>query len=91
MVQLKCCCYGENPIYHTKTKHIRVRYHLIQVSLLIGIRLEEVVYGKNVVDALTITLPHYAFEHCCHLMGVPYTIIPSESSFLAFNGRLLHM
>ncbi|GKB24947.1 hypothetical protein Tco_0864348 [Tanacetum coccineum] len=47
-------CYGQNPVYHSKTKHIEIRHHFIRDSYeKILIEMVKIHTDHNVVDLLT--------------------------------------
>ncbi|MCO5572539.1 hypothetical protein L7F22_026294 [Adiantum nelumboides] len=60
-----------NPVFHSKSKHIEVRYHVIR-DVLTGKRIElvKVHTDDNPADALTKSLALEQFAHCIELMGV---------------------
>ena len=62
---------GKNPVHHSRTKHIDIRYHFIRE--LIEKKEIDVVYmptEKMVADALTKGLPKPRFEEHRQAMGV---------------------
>ena len=62
---------AKNPVFHSKSKHIEVRYHVIR-DVLAGKRIElvKVHTDDNPADALTKSLVSERFAHCIELMGV---------------------
>ena len=62
---------AKNPVFHSKSKHIEVRYHVIR-DVLAGKRIElvKVHTDDNPVDALMKSLASERFAHCIELMGV---------------------
>ena len=62
---------AKNPVFHAKTKHIKVRYHFIR-DVLADKRIEliKVHTDDNPADALTKSLATERFAHCIELMGV---------------------
>lgn len=62
---------AKNPVFHSKSKHIEVRYHFIR-DILADKRLQlvKVHTDDNPADALTKSLASERFDHCTELMGV---------------------
>ena len=62
---------SKNPIIHSKTKHIQIKYHYLreQVSQK-AIKLEYIDTKEHVADIFTKPLPKEAFEHLRQKMGV---------------------
>ncbi|MCO5601485.1 hypothetical protein L7F22_055606 [Adiantum nelumboides] len=62
---------ANNPVFHSKSKHIEVRYHVTR-DVLAGKRIElaKVHTDNNPADALTKSLALERFAHCIELMGV---------------------
>jgi len=61
----------KNDPYHSKTKHIGVKYHYVKDT----ITAREIVIKKthtleNLIDMLTKPLPIAKFEHCLDLVGI---------------------
>ena len=62
---------ARNPLYHSKTKHVDVRYHFIREMLEEKqIQLVKVHTTENPADLLTKGLPAESFAHCRTLLGV---------------------
>ena len=62
---------AKNPTYHSRTKHIDVRYHWIRQVLDDGLlQLEKIHTEENPADMLTKTLPRDKQELCRILAGV---------------------
>ncbi|MCO5605200.1 hypothetical protein L7F22_059380 [Adiantum nelumboides] len=62
---------AKNPVFHSKSKHIEVRYHLIwDIMADKRLQLVKVHTDDNPVDALTKSLAIERFAHCIELMGV---------------------
>ena len=62
---------AKNPAYHARTKHIEVRYHLLQEKYMSGeLSLEYIPMGNQVADMLTTGLTHEKHEHFISGMGV---------------------
>lgn len=63
----------KNDAYHSKTKHISVKYHFIRDIISQGeIAVKKVHTSENPADMLTKPLPITKFEHCLNLVGVSY-------------------
>ncbi|MCO5607973.1 hypothetical protein L7F22_062175 [Adiantum nelumboides] len=62
---------ANNHVFHSKSKHIEVRYHVIR-DVLAGKRIElvKVHTDDNTADALTKSLALERFAHCIERMGV---------------------
>ena len=75
-VQLHCdsqsaLCLAKNPVYHGKTKHIRIRFHKIRELALSGeVLLEKVHTSENAVNMLTKLFTTEKFKHCLVLLHV---------------------
>ena len=62
---------ARNPVYHSKTKHVDVKYHFIREMLEEKqIQLVKVHTTENPADLLTKGLPAESFAHCRTLLGV---------------------
>jgi len=61
----------KNDAYHSKTKHISVKYHYFRDTIAVGeIVVRKVYTSENPVDMLTKPLPIAKFEHCLDLVGI---------------------
>ncbi|MCO5570947.1 hypothetical protein L7F22_024677 [Adiantum nelumboides] len=62
---------ANNPVFHSKSKHIEVKYHVIR-EVLAGKRIElvKVHTDDNPAYALTKSLALERLAHCIELMGV---------------------
>ena len=66
-----CIKMTKNPVFHDKTKHIKVRYHCIQDMVQKGIvKLKYVPTEEQVADVLTKPLSHVNFEYFQDNIGV---------------------
>eukprot|EP00253_Pinus_taeda_P015719 PITA_15719 len=62
---------SKNPVMHSKTKHIPIKYHFLREQVLEQkVKLEYVPSKEQVVDILTKPLPREAFEYLRHKLGV---------------------
>ena len=67
---------AKNPAYHSRTKHIVVRYHYIRVVLEEKkLQLDKVHTDDNWSDMMTKTITTKKFDDCCEGSGV---VIPSN-------------
>ena len=61
----------KNYAYHSKTKHISVKYHYVRDTVTAGeIIVRKVHTSENLTDMLTKPLLIAKFEHCLDLVGV---------------------
>eukprot|EP00253_Pinus_taeda_P024914 PITA_24914 len=62
---------SKNPIMHSKTKHIPIKYHFLREQVLEQkVKLEYVASKEQVVDILTKPLPRETFEYLRQNLGV---------------------
>ena len=62
---------AKNLVFHSKMKHIEVRYHFIwDVLIDKQIELVKVHTDDNLADALTKSLATERFAHCRELLGI---------------------
>ncbi|MCO5567226.1 hypothetical protein L7F22_020915 [Adiantum nelumboides] len=62
---------ARNPVYHSKTKHVNVKYHFIREMVEDKqVQLVKVHTTDNPTDLLTKGLPGESFAHCRKLLGV---------------------
>eukprot|EP00253_Pinus_taeda_P031273 PITA_31273 len=62
---------SKNPVMHSKTKHIPIKYHFLQEQVLEQkVKLEYVPSKEQVVDILTKPLPRKTFEYLKQKLGV---------------------
>lgn len=60
-------------MYHEKTKHMDVRYHLVQEIISKGeILINKIGTADNLANILTQPLPIAKFKHCLILVAVSY-------------------
>jgi hypothetical protein len=65
---------SKNPVIHSKTKHILMKYHFLQEQVAEkNIRVEYVGTKEQVVDIFTKPLPREAFEYLHQRLRVIYT------------------
>ena len=68
---------SKNPVMHTKTKHISIKYHLRELVQDKEVKLEYVNTKEQIVDIFTKPLPKDAFLHLRGKLGV----IPLSKSY----------
>ena len=62
---------AKNQVFHTRTKHIDVRYHFVQEILEEEeILLQKIQTKENPVDMLTKVVTRAKFEHCLDLVNI---------------------
>jgi len=62
---------SKNPVMHSKTKHIPIKYHFLREQVLEQkVKLEYVPSKEQVVDILTKPLPRDTFEYLRQKLGV---------------------
>ena len=62
---------SKNPVTHSKTKHIPMKYHFLQEQVLEQkVKLEYVPSKEQVVDIFTKPLPRETFEYLRQKLGV---------------------
>eukprot|EP00253_Pinus_taeda_P012621 PITA_12621 len=62
---------SKNPVMHSKTKHIPIKYHFLREQVLEQkVKLEYVASKEQVADILTKTLPRETFEYLRQKLGV---------------------
>jgi hypothetical protein len=72
---------SKNPVMHSKTKHIPIKYHFLREHFAEkNIRVEYVGKKEQVVDIFTKPLPREAFEYLRQRLGVIST--PKMNAFL---------
>lgn len=65
---------GKNSTFHSRSKHIDVRYHWIRDVLDAGLlELAKVHTDDNGADMMTKALPRSKFETCCEIAGLAVT------------------
>jgi hypothetical protein len=65
---------SKNPVMHSNTKHIPIKYHFLREHVAEkNIRFEYVGTKEQVADIFTKPLPHEAFEYLFQTLGAIYT------------------
>jgi hypothetical protein len=79
---------SKNPVMHSKTKHIPIKYHFLREQVAENnIRVEYVGTKEQVVDIFTKPLPREAFEYLFQILGVIST--PKRMFFKCFLNAYL--
>jgi hypothetical protein len=66
---------SKNPMMHSKTNHIPIKYHFLREHAAEkNIRVEYVGTKEQVADIFTKPLPREAFEYLCQRLGLIYTL-----------------
>eukprot|EP00253_Pinus_taeda_P014501 PITA_14501 len=61
---------SKNPVMHSKTKHIPIKYHFLREQVVEqNIILEYINTKEQIADIFTKPLPREAFEHLCQNLG----------------------
>ena len=83
---------AKNPVFHSKTKHIDLRYHWIWYVLEEGqLSMEKLHTDKNPADKMIKILPRNKHESCKGMVGLGVTcfrILHSTSSGRMLNVKL---
>ena len=67
---------GKNLIFHSRPRHIDVRYHWIRDALDANLlELAKIHTDDNGADMMTKALPGGKFEDCCEIVGLAVTSI----------------
>ena len=62
---------SKNPVQHSRTKHIELRYHFLKDKVAKEeIKLEYVPTNDQVADVFTKSLPKERFDHLCAKLGL---------------------
>eukprot|EP00253_Pinus_taeda_P013579 PITA_13579 len=78
---------SKNPVMHSKTKHIPIKYHFLREQVLEQkVKLEYVPSKEQVADILTKPLPRETFEHLRQKIGVVDASSCVESCLLYAGG-----
>ena len=66
-----CVKFSENPVFHDKSKHIKIKYHYIKDMVQRGaVKLQYVVTNKQATDVLTKSFARLKFEYFREKLGV---------------------
>ena len=62
---------SKNPIMHSKTKHIPIKYHVVREKVAEkNIKIDYVCTKEQISDIFTKPLPHEAFEYLRQKLGI---------------------
>jgi hypothetical protein len=62
---------SKNPTFHSKTKHIQLRYHFIRSTLEDGkLKMEKIHTSQNIADMLTKGVTREKLSSCSVLVGL---------------------
>lgn len=62
---------SNNPVIHSRTKHISIKYHFLREKVLENeVKLEYVTTKEKIVDIFTKALPKDTFEHLREMLGI---------------------
>ena len=66
-----CVNFSENPMFHDKSKHIKIKYHYIRDMVQRGeVKLQYVATEEHIADVLTKPLARLKFEYFREKLGV---------------------
>ena len=69
----------ENPLFHDKSKHIKIKYHYVRNMVQRGaVRLQYVTMDKSIANVLTNPLARVKFEYFREKLGVLQIEVPSK-------------
>ena len=70
---------SENPVFHGKSKHIKIKYHYIRDMMQKGVvKLQYVTTEEQIDDVLTNPLTRVKFEYFREKLGVLQIEVPFE-------------
>ena len=68
-----------NPVFHDKSKHIKIKYHYIRDMVRRGVvKLQYVAMDEQIDDVLTKPLARVKFEYFREKLGVLQIEVPSK-------------
>ena len=74
-----CVKLSENPVFHDKSKHIKIKYHYIRDMVQRGaVKLQYVVTDDQIDDVLMKPLARVKFEYFREKLGVLQIEVPSK-------------
>jgi hypothetical protein len=75
-----CIKLSENPVFHDKSKHIKIKYHCIRDMVQKGVvTLQYIATNEQIVDVLTKPLSKIKFEYFIYKLGVVHKDFPRKS------------
>ena len=70
---------SENPLFHEKSKHLKIKYHYIRDIVQRGaVKLQYVAMEEQIVDVLKKPLARVKFEYFREKLGVIQIEVPSQ-------------
>ena len=70
---------SENPVFHEKSNHIKIKYHYIRDMVQRGaVKLQYVVTEEQIADVLMKPLARVKFEYFKEKLGVLQIKVPSK-------------
>ena len=70
---------SKNPVFHDKSKHIKIKYHYIMDMVQReAVKLQYVATDEQIVDVLTKPLAKVKFEYFKEKLGVLQIEVPSK-------------
>ena len=74
-----CVKFPENPMFHDKSKHIKIKYHYIMDMVQRGVvKLQYVAMENQIADVLMKPLARVKFEYFKENVGVLRIEVPSK-------------
>ena len=71
--------FSENPVFHDKSKHIKIKYHYMRDMVQRGaVKLQYVATEEQIADVLMKPLARVKFEHFREKLGVVQIEVPSK-------------
>ena len=69
----------ENPVFHDKSKHIKIKYYYIRYMVHRGVvKLQYVATDEQIADVLTKTLARVKFEYFREKLSILQIEVPSK-------------
>ena len=74
-----CIKMTKNPVFHDRSKHIKIRYHYIRDMVQrVALKLQYVSMDEQVADVLTKPLSRVKFEHFQEKLGIVRKDLPQK-------------
>ena len=74
-----CVKFSENPVFHDKSKHIKIKYHYVMDMVQRGaVKLQYVATNEQIANVLTKPLARVKFEYFRENLGVLQIEVPSK-------------
>ena len=79
IVTNSCVNLSKNPVFHDKSKHIKIKYHYIMDMVQREeVKLQHVATNEQIADVLTKLLARVKFEYFREKLGVLQIEVPSK-------------